>query len=43
MVPIEAAGGQHVGLLTRNYIDEVGDMGQLSYVDYRFMALEIAN
>ena len=42
LVPLEMAEG-HVGLLTRNYIDEVGDMGQLSYVDYRFMALEPAN
>lgn len=42
LVPLEVADGKHIGLLTRNYIDEVGDMGQLSYVDYRFMALEPA-
>ena len=42
LVPIEVTGDCHIGLLTRNYIDEVGDIGQLSYVDYRFMALETA-
>lgn len=43
LVPLEVMEGKHIGLLTRNYIDEVGDMGQLSYVDYRFVALEPAN
>ena len=43
LIPLDVAEGKHIGLLTRNYIDEVGDMGQLSYVDYRFVALETAN
>ena len=42
-VPMEIPAGKYVGLITRNYIDEVGDMGQLSYVDYRFVSLDQAD
>lgn len=41
-VPVEIDKDEYCGLITRNYIEEVGNMGQLSYTDYRFVALEKA-
>ena len=41
-IPVSIAADKHCGLITRNYIEEIGNMGQLSYTDYRFVALESA-
>ena len=39
-IPFNMANAKYYGLKTRNYIGEIGDMGQLGYVDYRFLSLE---
>ena len=39
-VPAPMINSEYYGLKTRNYVGEVGDMGQLGYSDYRFVAIE---
>ena len=41
-VPIVIDKDKYCGLITRSYINEVGNEGQLSYTDYRFVDLDEA-